>query len=280
MVFEQIVSPERLERTPARLFVVGFVWTILAAAISLYLFFPYASMLTVTFIVMLTLPFVYRVLGDEEIHYDEGWTEKNLFSAHLHTFACFLWLFFGILLGYVGWYLFAPPPLVSSLFQAQTASILDVNGPAGYLVSSGTFWIIFWHNTRILLVSIFLAFFLGAGPIFILTWNASVIATAIGHLFRDEWGVVLLSAGDLRSGEIAQAIMYPFFRYLAHGIPEILGYIAAGLAGGIISVAVIRHHFSREHFHRAIGDACALVVFSLFLLFAAALIEVRVLASV
>ena len=279
MVLERLINPQILEGKPFELFMLGLFWTVFATAISWYLFPNFASLLTVTFIVMLTMPFVYRVLGDEEKHYDEDWTEKTLLKAHAHTFACFMWLFVGILMGYVLWYVFAPPAVVETLFQAQASTISEINTPTGAFLANATFVKIFWHNTRILLVGIFLAFFLGAGPIFILTWNASVIATAIGNLLRNEISVLALSEGQLHWSEAASAVIFPFYRYLIHGIPEILAYIVGGLAGGIISVAVIRHHFDKKHLWRACADACTLLALSVFLLFVAAIIEVKVLAS-
>ncbi len=47
-----------------------------------------------------------------------------------------------------------------------------------------------------------------------------------------------------------------------------------GLAGGIISVAVIKHHLSTEKSKKVLLDSIDLVVLAVFVLFIAALIEV------
>ena len=65
-------------------------------------------------------------------------------------------------------------------------------------------------------------------------------------------------------------------RYAIHGIPEILGYIVAGMAGGLISVAVIRHDFRTRNFERVILDASDLILLAVFIIFIAALLEVFV----
>lgn len=280
MVLEQLVDLAMLEKRTWELGFFGFFWTIFSGALSLFLFPEFSSMLTVTFIVILTLPFVYKVISEEEHHYDEGWGEKSLLRAHAHTFSCFLWLFLGILVGYLAWFTLAPQGVVDTLFQAQTSTISAINGPTGAIISQDIFWRIFWHNSRIMLVSILLAFFLGAGPIFILAWNASVIAAALGNLLINEVQMVIASGGDLGWIEAMGAFLFPFYRYLLHGIPEILAYIIAGLAGGIISVSVIRHHFKKEHLYRSMADASTLLTLSVLLLLVAAFIEVKVLGQV
>lgn len=279
MVLEQLVDLAMLEKRTWELGFFGFFWTVFSGALSLYLFPEYASLLTVTFIVILTLPFVYKVISEEEHHYDEGWGEKSLLRAHAHTFSCFLWLFLGILLGYLAWFTLAPQGVVDTLFQAQTSTISSINGPTGSIISQDMFWRIFWHNSRIMLVSILLAFFLGAGPIFILAWNASVIAAALGNLLNNEVQMIVASGGDLGWGESLHGLLFPFYRYLIHGVPEILAYIVAGLAGGIISVVVIRHHVNKPHLYRFMADAGALITLSVLLLLVAAFIEVKVLAQ-
>jgi len=55
----------------------------------------------------------------------------------------------------------------------------------------------------------------GAGAIFVLAWNASVIAAAIG----------IFTKSELSSLPIA------LIRYMIHGIPEIASYFIVALAG-------------------------------------------------
>jgi len=82
------------------------------------------------------------------------------------------------------------------------------------------------------------------------------------------------------SGFLRQSYFYvigfSILRYAIHGVPEILAYIIAGLAGGIISVAVIRHDFGTKNFERIILDASDLILIAVFVLFIAAGLEVYV----
>ena len=65
-------------------------------------------------------------------------------------------------------------------------------------------------------------------------------------------------------------------RYLVHGIPEILAYFVAALAGGIISVAIIRKDYKTKSFQRILLDVSDPVLLSVLILFIAALLEVFV----
>jgi stage II sporulation protein M len=61
---------------------------------------------------------------------------------------------------------------------------------------------------------------------------------------------------------------------MTHGIFEISAYFVAGLAGGIISIAVIRHDFGTKRFNHILLDSVDLILVSILFLLVAALIEV------
>lgn len=63
-------------------------------------------------------------------------------------------------------------------------------------------------------------------------------------------------------------------RYSLHGVPEILAYFIGGLAGGIISIAVIRHDFGTKKFERILLDSSDLLITAVVVLLIAAIIEV------
>ncbi|MBT6956165.1 stage II sporulation protein M, partial [archaeon] len=100
----------------------------------------------------------------------------------------------------------------------------------------------------------------GAGAIFILVWNASVIAAAIGIFAKS-------SLANLPIG---------LLRYMIHGIPEISAYFVGALAGGIISVAVIRKDLRGERMWRILQDSLILIILAIVILFVSALVEVYV----
>jgi len=117
---------------------------------------------------------------------------------------------------------------------------------------------IFSNNIYVLMFTIIFSLIFGAGAIFILAWNATVIASAIGIFIKS----------DLAHLPIGVT------RYMIHGLPEVAAYFIAALAGGILSVAVIRHDMRSERFWAIIEDVLTLVIIAMVVLLIAALIEV------
>ena len=73
-----------------------------------------------------------------------------------------------------------------------------------------------------------------------------------------------------------QSFSLGFLRYMIHGSLEILAYFTAALGAGIISIAVARHEFADDKFKRILLDSVDLLVISVVILLAAALVEVYV----
>ena len=61
---------------------------------------------------------------------------------------------------------------------------------------------------------------------------------------------------------------------MIHGVPEIGAYFAGALAGGIVSIAVIKHDIKSPKFWTILQDSLNLVILAVVILFIAALIEV------
>jgi uncharacterized membrane protein SpoIIM required for sporulation len=64
------------------------------------------------------------------------------------------------------------------------------------------------------------------------------------------------------------------FRYMLHGLPEIAAYFTAALAGGIISVGLIRHDVRDPKFWAVMADSLNLILISIAILIIAAVMEV------
>jgi len=135
---------------------------------------------------------------------------------------------------------------------------------------------IFLNKIKVLIFCILFSFLYGSGGIFILMWNASVIGVALGNFFRSRLAEAVSAVGFSQVASYFYITSLSILRYAIHGIPEIVAYIVAGLAGGIISVAVIRHDFGTKNFEKILLDASDLILIAIFVLFAAALLEVYV----
>jgi uncharacterized membrane protein SpoIIM required for sporulation len=117
---------------------------------------------------------------------------------------------------------------------------------------------IFSNNVYVLIFTIIFSLIFGAGAIFILVWNASVISAAIG----------IFAKFDLANLPLGLA------RYMIHGLPEISAYFVGALAGGILSFAIIRHDTYNRKFWKVIQDSLNLIIIAIAILLISAFIEV------
>lgn len=95
-----------------------------------------------------------------------------------------------------------------------------------------------------------------------------MIGTAIGSLTRNALG-----------GSYFTAFPLAIARYLTHGVFEIAAFFMAGMAGGIISIAIIKHEWRTHRFYDILWDSADLFVLSIVLLVFAGLVEVFITAA-
>jgi len=171
-----------------------------------------------------------------------------------------------------------PTSTINSLFDKQVGTIQAINNQvSGNMIHNlNIFWRIFFNNFKVLAFSILFSFVYGAGAIFILAWNATVIGAAIGNFVRANVSGYTSSLGLLEAGNYFHVASLGLLKYSIHGIPEIAAYFYGGLAGGILSVALIRKHFRTAKFSRVMLDFSELVLMGIGFLLAAAFLEVYV----
>jgi len=229
---------------------------------------------------MAALPLIYNTIKMEEEKDLEGMEEKWLLKEHSKALMSFVFLFIGATIAFSFWYVLLSSDTVSTLFQAQSATINAINsrvtGHLSFSANISFFSKIFLNNVKVLIFCILFSFVYGSGAIFILMWNASVIGTAIGNFIRSELASAAQLIGFDKIAHYFQVISMGLFRYSIHGIPEILAYFVGGLAGGIIGIAVIKHDFGTSKFEHILLDSADLLLLSLGILFIAALLEVFV----
>lgn len=277
MVLESLLNPLRAERHPSVLGLLGFLYGSLGLFLSLWIFEEQASIVMVFLTVMAALPLMYQTLRLEEekdVFYGE---ERTLLKEHAKAIRFFLTLFFGFVIAYTLWYVALPAVLSQKLFAVQTQTITTLNQHVtGAIAQIGLMNKIFLNNVKVLIFCILFSFLYGSGAIFILTWNASVIGAAAGNLIRTHMASAAAATGFSKAGAYLHASSLSVLRYAIHGIPEIAAYFIAGLAGGILSVAIIRHDFGTTNFEKILLDASDLILIAIFVLFVAAILEVFV----
>lgn len=272
MVLESLFNPFQVKKKPWEMFLAGFIYSLVGLMLSYLVFKESAGLLTVFLIVMATLPLFYTAITNEE-ELDLG-TDKEWFILKEHTkvLAFLIFLFLGITMALALSYVFLPSGMVSTIFGTQQQAIVNVNNNVqGQITQFGLFNRILMNNLKVLFFCIIFSFLYGTGAIFILTWNASVVATAMGNLFKLELAKGASLIGLPALSNYFTAASFSFFRYMTHGILEMTAYFVAGLAGGIISIALIKHDLKND---KVLIDSLDLVLLSLGILVIAAIVEV------
>lgn len=282
-MFELLINPKRAEKKPWQMFIVGFLYAAIAALLSYWVFgsdpvlSEYVGIFIITFCVIFSMPYVYYTIKIEERKDLENLGERALVKEHARAIFSFLWLFLGFIVAFSVIYVVIPNG--ESLFKAQIETFCQINRPenfesciaqygltsgsstlTGYAVSSARerIFTIFSNNIYVLIFTIIFSLVFGAGAIFILAWNASVIASAVGIFIKSD--LTHLPIGVIR--------------YMIHGLPEVAAYFIAALAGGILSMAVIRHDIRSDRFWAIVEDVLTLIIIAMIILLVAALIEV------
>ena len=278
MVLESLLNPLKAEKRPWEMFFIGFVYSSIAILLSLWIFRDQASLIMVFLTVMACIPIVYNTMKLEESKDLVINKEIALLKEHNKAIIFLMFLFFGITLSFVTWYIFLPLETLNTVFDKQTETIQTINNQVSGNVFQqfSIFTKILLNNIKVLAFAILFAFIYGAGAIFILTWNASVIGTAIGNFIRSNLSEYASSIGFTKFSAYFSVVSIGLLRYSLHGIPEIIAYFYGGLAGGIISVAIIKKHYKDEKFSHIIFDVSELLIIAISFLLVAALLEVYV----
>jgi uncharacterized membrane protein SpoIIM required for sporulation len=279
-MLEMLMSPRKAERRPWELFFVGAFYSSISILLVNWIFAqdPVLSknsgILVVTFTVMFSIPFFYYLLKLEEKKVvEKHYGALRLLREHNKALIALLWLFMGFVVGYSFWYMILP---TTTAYDTQIETYCLINRSANFeqcvqqfggdkgthatifMTNTERLFLIFSNNIYVLIFTLVFSLIFGAGAIFILAWNASVIAAAIGIFTQSE-------LGSLPMG---------ILRYMIHGIPEIAAYFIVALAGGIISIAVIKHEAGSDKFWDVLQDSLNLIIIAVVILFIAALMEV------
>ena len=278
MVVEALLNPFKAEKKPWEMFFLGFLFTSTGILLSLWVFRNEASLIMVFMITIAALPIFYNTAKLEESKDMIMDNETAILREHNKAISFFMYMFVGITLACAMWYTILPISTTNSLFDKQTGTIQSINNQVtgNVVYNLSVFWKIFFNNFKVLAFSILFAFIYGAGAIFILAWNATVIGAAIGNFIRSNISSYTSSIGLLEAGNYFHVVSLGLLKYSIHGIPEIAAYFYGGLAGGILSIALIRKHFKSARFQVIMKDFSEMTLIAVGFLIAAAFLEVYV----
>lgn len=277
MVLESLTNPFAAEKRPWMVLGLGFLYTLIAVFASLWIFKEQATLVMVFFVVIAGLPLFYHTMRVEEKKDLRLLKERDMIREHAKALSFFVLFFVGVTAGFTLTYVVTPATTSQLLFSAQQQTIVSVNQKVtGNAYSLEVLSKIFLNNIKVMVFSLLFSFLYGTGALFILVWNASVLSAAAGNFFRTHLAQYAGAVGLTKIGGYLAVSSFTVFRYAIHGIPEILGYFVAGLAGGILSVSIMRKDYKIHEFERVLLDVSDLVVLAALILFAAALLEVYV----
>lgn len=278
-MLEMLINPKKAERHSWEMFFVGLVYASLSILLVNWIFSQdpvlakYSGILVITFCVMFSMPFIYYTIKLEEEKDIRIEGSFRLLREHNKALMAFLWLFLGFITAFSILYVLLPS---NDNFRAQIETYCMINRPAnfndcisqygiqgagkttGFLTAKEKLVAIFTNNIYVLIFTLVFSLIFGAGAIFILAWNASVIAAAIGIFSKSSLSGIPLGIA----------------RYMIHGMLEIGAYFIGALAGGIISIAIIRHDAKSEKFWSILQDSLNLIILAVIVLFFAAIVEV------
>jgi stage II sporulation protein M len=195
-------------------------------------------------------------------------TETWMLGQHRPLVMMVLALFLGFVVSFTLWSFFLPETIGAQVFQLQQGSLEQIRSITGNAISASSSFIqILKNNLNVVLVSLVFALFFGAGAIYILVWNASIIGYVIGAASQETFGLGAIPAVAVK--------------YMLHGIPEMLAYILAAIAGGIMYFSLLRGDLTKENrTRRLIIDFLTLLLIAILLLLLAAAIEVFISSAI
>ncbi|NUN11451.1 stage II sporulation protein M [Candidatus Micrarchaeota archaeon] len=264
---ESILDPAYARKNPFLLVLSGFLFVSLGVIATLFLKLGATSeFLLILFITLPSIPFILKGFELEEQDVEKKVCIGNTLECHLPAITYLAAFFLGMIIGFTFWYLFLPDSQVTQLFSLQQNELKSITASfqGAFTINVNHFETIFLHNLEVMALIWVFSLLYGAGAIFILTWNASVIAVFLGELAK-------LSL--LREGSILTGLSYGFLGILPHGIFELASYLTVALSGGILSSAIIRKSYRTKEFTHVIFDVVKLGAWAIVILAIAAFIE-------
>lgn len=275
-MLESIVNPRRQVKGPWKMFFVGLAYASLSLLLVKWFFSgdvvlsQYSGIIVVTFCVMFSLPFMYYIIKKEEAEDERVFGFFSVWEIHKDAIYAFMWLFLGFIVAFSFWYILLGD---SNLFNAQIETYCRINRPndisncvrgydftktTGASVKEIRFVSIIENNIYVMIFTLLLSLIFGAGAVFVLAWNASVISAAVAIFTQ----------------HTIKEIPLGIARYMIHGFPEIAAYFVTALAGGIFGVGILRNGIGGQKFLHVLENAIMLLFMAIIIVIFAALIEV------
>ena len=286
MVLETIIRPKEIRKHPLVMVGLSIVFSSIGIMLAYYTFPQSASLLSLGFVTVMMMPTLHAIFVQEEREEEECPGRTTTFiERHFDLIKIYSFFFIGLIISYSLWYVVSPIEMRNTVFSEQEGVLKNISELRSTITGKAytsapqctndywcIFWLIFKNNSMLLFLAIFFSFLLGVGAIFLIAWNASVIAVLIGKdaittIAANPAGGPLVVLGAYSGG------LFNAIGLIPHGMPEILGYLVGAIAGGIISVAITRRKYMCKEFEVIVKDAAFLILIAVALLALGALVE-------
>lgn len=267
MVLESLFPTKKVLQNPIDMLVMSFVVSLVCIFAAYFIFPSYAGIIAPLLATAAMTPIIFKIFRIEEELVREKAEKKisiGFMDRHGETIMLFTFFFLGNLFAFFVASVFMPTDFVKIIFAPQFDEIERIRGVAtaqiaGSAISDKFFNIITINNLKVMTFSFLLSFLFGTGALFILSWNASILAIYFSTF--------------IRQGEFAE-----FFArtvgIVPHAPVEMLAYFLAGIAGGVLSVGIIRERFGSKEFNLVARDSLLLLGIAIVSIFAGAYLEV------
>ncbi|MDD3263362.1 MAG: hypothetical protein PHT94_00535 [Candidatus Nanoarchaeia archaeon] len=196
----------------------------------------------------LTYPVVSFLLKEEKIEFEKKISEKNIIKRHEKEMFIVLTIFLAVLLSFI---------IISPLVKDYSFTEKTYNYITGHIIFNSDFFTVLTNNLVVLFFTFLASLVSLSGLIFIIVWNASLVAYYFTTFLSFKDGIIGV------------------FGVLGHGIIEVLGYILIGLAGGLLSYRLSKKKLNNYYINkRFIYDFSILIVASIIFIFISAFLEV------
>lgn len=265
MVLERILSGVKGKKRPLMTFLLGAFISAISLFIAYTVFKESTGLFTVVIISLIMTPFMNQMISHEEAETEKVGESQTFFQRYGDIITAFTALFCGMILSMSLVFVILPCDDPNNLDTCPVGKIFDeqieeINIIRGRFTFGSQFLSILTNNISVLTLSFLFSFLLGAGAIFILSWNASVLSAAIGLIAKSFGGV--------------RGIPVAVFTFLPHGSFEIMAYFIGAIAGGLVSATVTKKRSFKFWF--IIKDCGKLFLISLVFLVVGAVIETAI----
>lgn len=257
MVLERFLEAGRDRKQPLAIFVFSLVLSLVSLFISYTIFKEGTGFFVVTLVSIGLIPFINSMLRYEEKETEETGQKQNFLERHGDIISAYSAMFLGMVIAMSFVFTLLPDNITEKVFNEQIREVKIIRG--GFTFGN-QFLDIFVNNIGVLMLSFLFSLILGAGSILIITWNASVLSAAIGLIAKSFGGIKGMPIGILT--------------FVPHGTFELIAYFIGAIAGGLISVAILRKN--SKNFAFILKDSILLLIISILFLIIGGIIETSI----